>query len=64
MRTKRICVYPKDIMRVTGRSERYARTLLLKIKKLLNKEQHQLLTISEVAKYFGIQEEELNKVIS
>jgi len=63
MITKRICVYPKDIMLLTGRSERYARDLLRKIKKQLNKREHQLLTISEAAKYFGIEKKELNKVI-
>ena len=32
MEVKRICIYPKDIQRITGKSERYGRLLLAKIK--------------------------------
>lgn len=59
----RICIYPKDIMLLTGRSERYARTLLRKIKTKLKKEEHQLLTITELSTYFGISQEEICKII-
>ncbi|MCU0359763.1 MAG: hypothetical protein MUF75_03435 [Bacteroidia bacterium] len=59
----RICIYPKDIMLLTGKSERYSRTLLRKIKAGLKKEEHQLLTISELSTYFGISQEEISKVI-
>ena len=59
----RICIYPKDIMLLTGRSERYARTLLRKIKTKLKKEEHQLLTITELSAYFGISQEEICKII-
>lgn len=32
MEAKRICIYPKDVQRITGKSERYGRTLLTQIK--------------------------------
>ena len=33
---KRICIYPKDIQRITGKSERHSRNLLSKIKEYLD----------------------------
>ncbi len=55
----RICIYPKDIMTVTGRSERYGRTIISKIKESLNKEAHQLVTIDEFCDFMGF---EISKV--
>jgi hypothetical protein len=54
MKTTRICIYPKDIQRITGRSERYGRKLLERIREHLNKEQHQFVTISEFCDFTGI----------
>lgn len=52
--SQRVCVYPKDVMRVTGKSERYARKLLNRIKKHLSKPSHQFVTVSEFSDYTGI----------
>jgi hypothetical protein len=52
--TIRVCIYPKDVMRITGRSERYARKLLNQIKKELQKMTHQFVTASEFSTYTGI----------
>jgi hypothetical protein len=54
MKTTRICIYPKDIQRITGRSERYGRRLLERIKEHLKKEPHQFVTISEFCDFTGI----------
>ncbi|MFY0624858.1 MAG: hypothetical protein JXR07_01105 [Reichenbachiella sp.] len=54
MRLKRIIIYPKDIQRITGKSERYGRMVLQKIKTNLNKESHQLVTIEEYSNYAGV----------
>jgi phosphatidylglycerophosphatase A len=54
MKLKRVIIYPKDIQRITGKSERYGRYLIRKIKEELNKEDHQMVTIDEFAKYSGI----------
>jgi hypothetical protein len=50
----RACVYPKDVMRITGKSERYARKVLNGIKKHLNKPSHQFVTVIEFSTYTGI----------
>jgi ribosomal silencing factor RsfS len=51
---KKVVIYPKDIMILTGRSERHSRKLLQKIKSTLKKGDHQLVTVEEVCAYFGI----------
>lgn len=50
----RICIYPKDIQRITGRSERYGRKIINEIKIKLKKEPHQYITIQEFAEYSGL----------
>ena len=61
--TKRICIYPKDIMRITGKSERYSRTLLSKIKSSLDKSNEQLISISEFCNYTGLKNDEVLNLI-
>jgi hypothetical protein len=56
---KRICIYPKDVQVVTGKSERYGRTIIKTIKVHLNKETHQLVTIDEFCDFMGL---EISKV--
>ena len=55
----RICIYPKDVQVVTGKSERYGRTIIKTIKEHLNKESHQLVTIDEFCDFMGF---EISKV--
>lgn len=55
----RICIYPKDVQVVTGKSERYGRTIIKTIKVHLNKEAHQLVTIDEFCDFMGF---EISKV--
>ncbi len=57
---KRIIIYPKDIMRITGKSERYSREILKKIKVDLKKEKHHLITIQEFCSYMKISMDEVN----
>jgi hypothetical protein len=63
MRIERLCIYPKDIMIITGRSERYARKILRKLKLQLGKKPHQFISIKEFAEHFGLDENEIKKVI-
>ena len=58
---KRIAIYPKDIMIITGKSERYSRELLKNIKNQLNKEKHQIVSFDEFCSYMGLKKEELEK---
>ena len=59
----RVCIYPKDVQRITGKSERYCRTLLQKIKEYFKKEEHQFVTIEEFCNYTGFKEEKVQGVI-
>lgn len=60
---RRVCIYPKDVQRITGRSERYGRKLLQDIKSYLDKEPHQFVTIREFSEYSGIEIEEVMQYI-
>ena len=51
----RLCIYPKDIMIITGRSDRYGRNLIKKIKEHFKKQQHQVVTVEEFCQYMGLQ---------
>ncbi len=63
MKLKRVKIYPKDIQRITGKSERYGRYLLKKIKDDLQKEDHQFVTINEFSTFTGIDQELVNQFI-
>ncbi len=63
MTLKRACIYPKDIQRITGRSERYGRKLLNDIRNYFGKESYQFVTIKEFVEYSGIEEEIVNKYL-
>lgn len=59
MEVKRICIYPKDIQRITGKSERYGRLLLAKMKSHYEKEEHQFVTVEEFCGYTGLKFEQV-----
>lgn len=50
----RICIYPKDVQVVTGKSERWGREIIKRIKAQLSKEPHQLVSIEEFCNYTGL----------
>lgn len=60
---KRVCIYPKDVQRITGKSYRTSRLLLLGIKKHLNKQDYQFITIEEFCHYTGLKIELVNPLI-
>ncbi|MEN5196522.1 hypothetical protein ACR780_13450 [Sphingobacterium faecium] len=51
---KRICIYPKDISRITGKSYRQSLRIYNNIKKIQNKQSHQLISLEEVSQYLGL----------
>lgn len=51
---KRVCVYPKDVQWITGKSERQSRNIVLKIKKHYKKEKHQPISIEEFCEYMAL----------
>jgi hypothetical protein len=59
----RIYIYPKEVQQLTGKSERYSRDLISKIKKLHQKDKHQLVTIEEFCHYMGLNQELVKRVL-
>ena len=59
----RLCIYPKDIQRITGRSERYCRKLLSGIRTDLQKHPHQPVTWLELAAYLSLPPEQVREMI-
>ena len=63
MKIARIIIYPKDIQRITGKSERYGRLLIKKIKDHFQKDDHQFVSIEEFCDYTGLKEEQVGQYI-
>jgi hypothetical protein len=51
----RLCIYPKDVQIITGRSDRYGRKLIQRIKDHFSKQPHQVVTVEEFCQYMGLQ---------
>jgi hypothetical protein len=62
-KVKRHCIYPKDIVYLTGKSERYGRSFLNKIKKHFGKEHHQFISPDEFSEYSGIKIDVIDKYL-
>ena len=60
----RIVMYSSDVMMLTDKSESYARKEIQKLKKVLNKEKHQQVTIREYCRYYDFNLEEVLAVLS
>ncbi len=56
---KRVCIYPKDVQRITGKSYRSSRLLIIEVKKHFNKEEYQFVSIEEFCQYTGLKAEEV-----
>jgi hypothetical protein len=63
MKQARVVIYPKDIQLITGKSERYGRMLLRKIRIANQKPEHQFITISEFCNFTGIAKAEIENLI-
>jgi hypothetical protein len=59
----RLCIYPKDIQRITGKSERQCRNILAQIKAIHNKQKHQVVTLNELCSYLDLNPEEAKTFI-
>ena len=62
--TTRVCIYPKDVQRIMGKEYAQARLYLLKIKKHLNKQSYQLISIEEFSDYTGLKIEHIVRCIT
>jgi hypothetical protein len=63
MQIKRICIYPKDIERITGKSYRQSTRMLQAIRKSHNKLENELVTIEEFCQYAGLKIEQVEPLI-
>lgn len=63
-RFSRIVIYPKDIQCITGKSERYGRMMIRRVKAHFGKDDHQLVTLREFCEYTGLRMEEVRGVVS
>ena len=52
-------IYAKDIEKVTGKSDRYARKVMAALRKKLGKEKHQCVSMGEFCNYIGLSREEV-----
>ena len=59
----RLCIYPKDIQRITGKSYRQSIRLLQKIRKELNKLQNEFVSIEEFCQYTSLKMEQVEPLI-
>ena len=61
--TKRICIYPKDIERITGKSYRQSTRILKAIKKRNDKLDNEEATIEECCRYTALKTEQVDPLI-
>lgn len=59
MKVSRITIYAKDISLITGRTERYSRKLMKKIRDRLQKDRDQFISIEEFCAYTGLSYDEV-----
>jgi hypothetical protein len=60
---KRLCIYPKDIQRITGKSYRQSIRLLQKIRKDLNKLENEFVSVEEFCSYTSLKHEQVIPLI-
>jgi hypothetical protein len=61
--TKRACIYPKDIERITGKSYRQSTRIFNNIKAEFNKPKNSLVSIEEFCQYTGLKFEHIQEYI-
>ena len=61
--SKRLCIYPKDIQRITGKSYRQSIRLMQTIRRDLNKQQNELVSIEEFCHYTSLKMEQVEPLI-
>ena len=63
MENKRLCIYPKDIQRITGKSYRQSLRLLKEIRKRLNKLENEFVSVEEFCQYTSLKKEQVELFI-
>ena len=52
----RLIIYTKDVVKITGRSVRYARVIMKRVKSFYNKSSSDLITIMEFCSFMKMEE--------
>jgi hypothetical protein len=60
----RICIYPKDVVILTGKSERYGREIISQIKKAEMKEKRQPVTVEEFCNYMRLDTQQVLRLLN
>jgi hypothetical protein len=60
---KRVCIYPKDIQRITGKSYRQSIRILNEIRKSLRKPKNSLVSVEEFCSHTGLKIEHVIPMI-
>lgn len=60
---KRLCIYPKDIQRITGKSYRQSIRLMQKMRIDLNKLENEFVSIEEFCQYTSLKMELVQPLI-
>ena len=63
MKQQRICIYAKDIQRITGKSLKTGHRILRQLRKQLGKQPHQFVSANEFARFAGLDEETVLKYL-
>lgn len=61
--SRRLCLYPKDVQLITGKSYKHARRYLTKIRQHYQKTPNQMITVLEFSCYSGVSVDEIWSVI-
>jgi len=64
MRLRRIFITTKDIMIITGKSDKYSRNLYRQARQYFSKKDHQDVTFREFCQYAGIPYKELEDLLN
>ena len=51
---KQLCIYPKEVAIILGKSQTYAQKLIRTMKDVYQKKRHQAVTIREFCEYMGL----------
>jgi hypothetical protein len=56
---QRLIIYTKDVIRITGKSERSSRRLLMRIREKYGRKKHQKVTLAEFCEDMGMRMEDV-----
>ncbi len=62
-KVKRICIYPKDVQAITGKSYRQSLRILQNLRKCFLKAEGSYVTVSEFSIYTGISEKDIERFL-